>query len=733
MGTITKTPYRPAAVERGYTGHLLRVDLSAGTISIETVPPEVKDFFLGGRGYCLWLVHGGTAGGTRYDSPENVLAIAGGPFCGESSFPGAGKFIVGTISPLTGSFVDSNVGGHFFALAKESGFDAIAVTGKSEKQVMLLIDGDAGEISLVDAPREEGGITVAEKIFEEYQGEGKPWNTAVLTAGRGAKNSFFGIVNSVYFDKKRDRCRSKQAGRGGTGTVMRDKGLWGVVVRSNKPRAHANHPADAGAITAAGRKLRKVIKEVDPHYMKLEKQGTTSLVLMMDTHDILPVKNYQYGRHPEAKKIYGEVYEQRYFKQGVPDGCYFGCTLACTKGCEFFELRTGPFTGRKVGVDGPEYETAASAACCGVFDPEYTMEYNWYCDEYGLDTISTGITMAFCCEAFDLGYLTEEDTGGLELAWGNADDLIELVHRIAAGEGFGRIAGRGIRRLKGWIAERHAGRAEEDTEAVRKILDDIGMECKGLEFSVYVTKESLAQQGGYGFALKGAQHDEAWLIAVDQIKGEMPSFEEKARALRWFPLFRTWFNIVGLCKLPWIDVRHPEAGKTAEPAKNLPSIEYYLGMVNATLGTEKTLDDLIFESERLYTFQKLFNLRQGAGTREHDRVPLRAMAPVFVNEYESRKDYYDGLLREEGVSLEGLEVAERLKLLQNHRRKQYEHLCDAVYREKGYDANGVPLRSTLGRLGMDTPEFVALIEEAARTAVPAPSPSPEGERIEVTG
>ena len=115
--------------------------------------------------------------------------------------------------------------------------------------------------------------------------------------------------------------------------------------------------------------------------------------------------------------------------------------------------------GRKVGVDGPEYETAASAACCGVFDPDYTMEYNWYCDEYGLDTISTGITMAFCCEAFDRGYLTAEDTGGLELAWGNADDLTRLLHQIAEGEGFGRQAGRGIRRLKGWIAERHAARS----------------------------------------------------------------------------------------------------------------------------------------------------------------------------------------------------------------------------------------------------------------------------------
>ena len=126
-----------------------------------------SDFFVGGRGYCLWLVGEGTGPDTRYNSPENVLAIAGGPFCGESSFPGAGKFIVGTISPLTGTFVDSNVGGHFLALAKEAGFDAIAVTGRSAKEVMLVIDGDAGEIALAEAPGEEGGITVAEKILAE--------------------------------------------------------------------------------------------------------------------------------------------------------------------------------------------------------------------------------------------------------------------------------------------------------------------------------------------------------------------------------------------------------------------------------------------------------------------------------------------------------------------------------------------------------------------------------------
>jgi len=239
------------------------------------------------------------------------------------------------------------------------------------------------------------------------------------------------------------------------------------------------------------------------------------------------------------------------------------------------------------------------------------------------------------------------------------------------------------------------------------------MECKGLEFSMYGTKESLAQQGGYGFALKGAQHDEAWLIALDQVRNEMPTFEQKARALVWFPLFRTWFNIVGLCKLPWIDVRHPEAKDTAEPAKNLPTVSYYLELVNATLGTDRTLEDLLLESEIAYTLHKLINLRQGFGTREHDRIPLRAMAPVYLNEFLARKEYYeDRMAGFAGLQIEGKTDEEKLVMLQDFRREQYERLCDAVYDEKGYDRDGIPRKSTLLRLGFQDPKYLAIVDEA---------------------
>ena len=695
---------------RGYTGVYLRLDLSKPAIEVRPVPREMQEEFIGGRGYCLKLVFDGTTGETRYDSPENVLAIAGGPLCGETRFPGTGKCIVGTISPLTGTFVDSNAGGVFFPLVKSAGFDAIAVTGKSSTDVIVVVDGDEREIAICEAePTEEGALTDAALWIERLAAEGKPQNVSALATGRGGKHSVWGIINSVYYDVPRKRVRAKQFGRGGTGTVMRAKGLRGIVVKSSRPKDNA--PADPEGVRAAGTELRRIIDLVDPKYMHMQRMGTPGLVEMLNEYHLLPVCNFQHGQHPDAKNVYGEEFEKRFFRTGVPDGCFYGCNLACTKGGENFELTTGPFKGRKVGVDGPEYETVAAATNIGIFDLNFTLEYNWYCDQYALDTIGLGNGLGFAFEAYQRGFLTVADTGGLKLVWGDKAVAMELVHQVAQGRGFGTILGRGVSALRDWIAERAAARAGRDRADVAAELGKFAMVCKGMEFSFYRTQESLAQQGGYGFALKGPQHDEAWLISLDQIRNEIPTFQQKAEALRWFPLVRTWFNIVGLCKLPWIDVRHPDAAKTGEPAKNLPSLELIVDYYNACLGTKKSLDDVLFESERVYTFHKLFNLRQGFGTRATDRIPVRAMAPVHEEEYEARREHFDGYLRDTvKVDPAGLSTAEKLRLLQDYRAKQYETMTDAVYEAKGYDSNGVPTRATLQRFGFDRPEFIAIIE-----------------------
>ena len=717
--TIESINYVRSEIDKGYTHRLLNIDLSSADITITEIPDEMREMFVGGRGYCLKLVYDGTNAETQYDSNENVLAFGGGPFCGETGFAGTGKFIIGAISPLTKTFCDSNVGGYFFPLVKKSGFDAIAVTGKSEEDVMVIIDGDNGEIRIEEAPSTENSLYWAENIVEKFKGDGNPSGVAFVNTGIGAENTYFGCVNSVYYDVRRKRCRAKQAGRGGLGTVMRDKNLWGILVKREMASGISNKPADSNRLKTAGKKLKGVIRTVDPKAMNLGAQGTTCLLDMMNSHDLLPVNNYQYGRDDREKNVSGKIFEEKVFEQKKPDGCFPGCTLACTKGCEEHVLITGPLAGKTVAVDGPEYETAAAITNLGIFDIGCMMEYAWYCDEYGLDTISAGVVMSFLFEAYERGLLTSADTGGLELKWGNVEATLTLLHKMATGEsGFPMEAGRGLRNVKSWVAKTAASRNGKPKEEIMKELSLFGMECKGLEFSMYITKESLAQQGGYGFALKGPQHDESWLIGIDQIHKELPTFEKKAMALKWFPLFRTWFNIVGLCKLPWIDVRHPDAAKTDDPSKNIPTIAYYLDLVNGTLGTEKTLEDLLEESERCYLLHKLINLRQGFGTRDHDAIPLRAMAPVFMNEFMSRREYYIQYINDvTGVSTKNKNDEEMLVLLQNFRKRQYEKLADAVYKEKGYDLDGIPLDETLERLGFINEDYINIVKSAREKVV----------------
>jgi aldehyde:ferredoxin oxidoreductase len=469
-----------------------------------------------------------------------------------------------------------------------------------------------------------------------------------------------------------------------------------VVVLSSLPRVQANKPADAEGVRQAGANLKKVISEQDRKQLHLAAWGTPVLAEYMNKFHLLPVHNYQYGQHPDAPAVFADVFLKHYFNKKVPDGCYLGCNLACAKGAEKVELTRGPRAGERVGIDGPEYETVGAVTCQGIFDPHFIMEYNWYCDEYGLDTISMGVTASFLMECFQRKYLSIEDIG-YDLSWGNVDAADRLLHETATGKGLGKICGQGVLRAKNWVAQKHVSRTKANIDETMAELNKFGMEIKGLEFSLYICKESLAQQGGYGFSLKGPQHDEAWLIFIDQVHNEIPTFEMKAQALKWFPLIRTWFNAVGLCKLPWIDVRHPDAAETSNPSQNQPTLEYYAQYYGATVGERKTVQHILGDSERLHLLQKMINLRQGKGTRDFDQIPLRAMGPAFFNEYQSRSDYYDEWLRERLDAGNDFPASseQRHQTLLQLRQEAYQKLCDAVYQAKGYTPQGVPLRQTL--------------------------------------
>ncbi len=702
METIKTFDYDKPSIEKGYANQTLSIDISDSEISIKPVTDKMKDVFIGGKGFDLWLLWNAVKSTTKWNDPENAICIASGPMGGTPIYPGSGKSIVTTISPLTGTVIDSNVGGYFGPYLKFSGFDAMEVSGKTTQDVIIFIDGIDGNIQILETfglPVESYELSA---ILTEHFGKGKPRNISVVSTGPGAKNSLIGCLNFTWYDLKRKRARYKQAGRGGIGSVFADKGIKAIVARWDTVSVNTNNPADVSELKKVGRKHSREIVELDPKQNEMAKIGTTHLVTIMNDFDLLPVNNFQYGRHPEAVNLGQEVY-RRIFDPGY-DGCWMGCTLACSHGVKDFVPLTGPYKGNKVFVDGPEYETIAGCGSnLGIFDPHVVVEMNFYCDTYGLDTISVGTATAFAMECFEMGLINESHTGGMNLSFGNRLSALEVLHQMARGEGFGKVVGRGVREMKTIFAR--------DYGADPDIMQDIGMEAKGLEFSEYISKESLAQQGGYGLALKGPQHDEAWLIFLDMVHNFMPTFEQKAEALHWFPMFRTWFGLCGLCKLPWNDVIPEDNKDMPEPAKVVKHVKWYAEYYSTVTGKQTNPDGLISMSEAVYNFQRIFNLKMGFGQREHDNIPYRAAGPVKVVEYESRQERYDKQLTEKHkVDITGKSTEEKNAMLRNVREELYEKLKDAVYERRGWTDNGIPTMETVKRLGIDFPEVLELLK-----------------------
>jgi aldehyde:ferredoxin oxidoreductase len=318
-----------------------------------------------------------------------------------------------------------------------------------------------------------------------------------------------------------------------------------------------------------------------------------------------------------------------------------------------------------------------------------------------LDTISVGTSLAFAMECFEKKIIDKNITLGLDLSFGNKEVALEILHQMANGLRFGKVIGKGVRHMKK-IFQKYGSH--------KGILNDVGMESKGLEFSEYVTKESLAQQGGYGLALKGPQHDEAWLIFLDMVYNLMPTFEQKAESLHWFPMFRTWFSLNGLCKLPWNDVIPEGNEKEREPAKVKSHVKKYLQLFFAVTGKKVNENDIITMSERVYNFQRIFNVRMGFGTREHDKIPYRAIGPVTNEEYSSRMSRYDKQLKEK-LEINPIDhtVEEKKLLLREFREKEYEKLKDAVYKRRGWTSKGIPTMDKILSLGLDFPELAKYV------------------------
>ncbi len=838
--------YQPTTIERGYNNRSLYIsvggqfDTSAQdpligkaegpngvVIGEKAVTEDMKKSFTGGKGFDLYHLWKAVTGDMPWHDPANDIVMSPGPLAGITQYPGAGKTLVCTISPVTDIPIDSNVGGYFGPFLKFAGFDILELQGKAEEELIIFIDANNHTITVETAPDEEfDSHILGEQLHEMYSLDEKDKeNISVIASGRAAEHSYIGILNFTFWDKRRSCIRLKQAGRGGIGTVFRNKRIKAVVVRYAGVHGDLNNPAKKHLLNEAGIRLHKEMAHFDTKQNNMRKIGTANIIEVMDKYDLLPTHNYQYGAHPETPKIASKVFIEKYITQNVPDGCWYGCSMSCAKAADNFELRTGAYKGSKVCVDGPEYENAAGlGANVGVFDPHWILEANFYCDTYGVDTISMATMTAFAMECYQRGLYNLDDTEGMDMRWGNGFSLNELMHQMVAGDGFGVIVGKGARQQKRIFAERFgkvapeyehmlAGKAWqtieepiiekpvstyvinpgiEDAEYLKEmdyddrktldeihgtiyenkganhdsafiahpkrwekiegiptisreeiaawppgkpyysedpicpytngrpwikmtdeqvaLMDDFCMINKGLEYSEYLMKESLAQQGGYALCNKGPQHDEAWLIFIDMVNNQIPSFEEKAEALHYFPMFRTWFGLLGLCKLPWNDITPPDNKYEAEPAKIPGHVRNYFDIYEGVTGESLDEASMVVQSERVYTFQRIFVLRRGSGQRKHDMPPIRSLGPITEHEYMSREERYDKQLQEIlGIETAGKSRAEKLEIIKAYRLDQYHKLVDAVYLRRGWTPNGIPKLEKLIEIGMDRPELVATV------------------------
>ena len=708
--------YTKKPLIHGYANQILTIDLGSNKMDPQPLDAQVRDFFIGGRGLGLYLLHKKISARTKADDPENPLIFSPGPLGGIPQFPGTSKCMAIALSPLTHIPGVSNFGGHFGAYLKYACFDALEITGIGEENTMIVIDGFKNDISITKAPAMDQVFDLEKAIVDRFLQAGHDKkNIVFLTTGVGAANTTYGCINSHYYDAAKPvdgtkgLYRTKQAGRTGLGTVMMQKNIRAIVVLSAYP--HGENPygaADWEKVKQSGTKLHKIVKEVDPQALKMYRKGSAGLISFMnkDDYQSLPVNNYQYGSHPEAEKICGKTYAEQLFDHRGMDGCFPGCNLRCTKG-GWVTLTSGEHKGKKVWVDGPEYETAAGfGSNLGMWNPEFIMEANWHCDNYGMDTITTAVIMAFLMECYQRDYLVKEDTEGFALQWGDEAAALEFIHRLARREtGLTQVAGMGMMELVDWVCRKYTARTGKASP--RKQIEQFAMHTKGLPFSLYRTHRSLSMQASYAAASDiGAHHAAAWLVKVDLL-GAFPTFETKARALITYPRVRLGNDNLGLCKLPWVDVFNPDSSnrKDTDIYINPASQEIYADFYNGMLGTNMTWEQIFEQTDRDINLQRVMNVMAFEKTTgEHDWIPDRAIGPTEDALYEKEQDYNDGqlssILNKPTDEIQKMQTAQKREMLMNHRKQELKKLISVYYAQRGWSETGIPKIETLEKIGL---------------------------------
>ena len=535
---------------------ILHVNLSDKSIRREPLPPEIFKQYLGGRGLGVKLLYDNLAPGTDAMSPENLLVFAVGPSTA-TRVPTAGRFVVITKSPTTGTIFDSHAGGYFGAQLRRAGFAAVVFHGKSDSPVYLWINTE--DVEIRDASKIWGKDVYAstDELLEETDPKAQ-----VACIGPAGEN--LGLMAAIMTDKHR------AAGRGGVGAVMGSKNLKAIVAKGTGEVG----VYDQERLNTAVERARRLIKKNAVTNKSLPVYGTAVLVSVTNELGMLPTNNFQEGTFNDAEGVSGEKLLER-FSAGTYN-CH-GCPIGCG--------RVSQIEGRKVG--GPEYESLwALGPQCGINDLEWITLANDRCNHLGLDTISVGSTIGAAMELVEKGKLDAP------LKFGDTTGVLDIIEDMAHMRGLGAEMSEGSKRL----AERYGA-------------PELAMQVKGLEIPAYDPRGAQGHALGYATSNRGGCHLRSYLIGPEVLGSpvlvDRDRPDGKADLVKLYQDLSAAMDCMVVCRFTnfaW-------------------TVDDYAEMVSAGTGIEFNGHELLRSGARIYNLERLFNIREGFTAEDDNLPP----------------------------------------------------------------------------------------------------------------
>jgi len=572
----------------GWTGQILRVDLTNRTYRSEPFSEEFAHTWIGGRGFAVKLLYDELTPGIDPLGPENKLVVAVGPISGISA-PNTGKTVVAAKSPMTGGYGDGNLGTRVTEKLRKAGYDALIVEGRAERPTLLYIDDDRVDFVPADEIWGKGTYEANDWIYARY-GKG----AGVLVIGQGGENLVrYAVVRSM---------EGRAGGRPGMGAVMGSKLLKAIVVKGSKPIPQA-FPAEMKAL---GRDDLRTVHAMDQK-AGWSLQGTTGVLPWCNEVAALPVHNFRRTQHPEAWRVDGQrLAEAKVAVYGCPN-----CTMQCGIAMLDTQGRESELDYENMGLLGPNLD---------LYDIRQVATLNYLCDDFGLDTMSAGGVLSFYADAIEQGAVQGD------LRFGDFAGFQDLLTDIA------------LRR--GEVANLLAEGTMRAARAIGNGSEAYAMHVKGLEVSAYNCKFIPGMALAFGVSPIGAHHKESWIISYEITQTPRESYgRDKAQKVVDLQRIRGgMFESIVSCRFPWVELGF--------------GLENYPKYFNQITGRDYQLEDFWPSADRIYAVMKLFWLREYPDTdRRADYPPAVWFDPANADtegpiagrhlEY----DRYDALLQ----------------------------------------------------------------------------------------